>query len=169
MDEVFANQEIVLGPLAVYELTIKSLRKEFKSGIEDNRAPGTISIVDFYVENITQVEWFMGYGLTPEIAFHAAIRKGFLEVVSWFLTTYAWPEPLVTTVDFMNIAAKHGQLGVIKVLHVHGCPWDYRTIKLAADGGHLECLRHLRYLRWFSQPGGSRITHSSTPMPPFSK
>ena len=149
MDEVFANQEIVLGPLAVYELTIKSLRKEFKYGIEDNRGPGTRSIVDFYVENITQVEWFMGYGLTPEIAFHAAIRKGFLGVVSWFLTTYAWPEPLVTTVDFMNIAAKHGQLGVIKVLYEHGCPCDERTCKLAADGGHLECLKHLRYLMWF--------------------
>lgn len=41
-----------------------------------------------------------------------------------------------------GLAAKHGMLQSLKVLHKYKCPWDAITTYEAAYGGHLACLQY---------------------------
>ena len=38
--------------------------------------------------------------------------------------------------------ARNGNMELLIFLHENGCPWDIRTCSLAAEFGHLECLKY---------------------------
>ena len=42
----------------------------------------------------------------------------------------------------MCIAAKYGDLKVLKYLHEHKYAWDERTCNFAEQNGHLECFKY---------------------------
>ena len=75
----------------------------------------------------------------PKNALSRAIRLNRTEIVKFLASLWACES---TYQSITTVAAGHGNIQLLQILHEDKFPWDAKTCAAAARGGHLECLKY---------------------------